>query len=102
MQNTMGASAVDDFARLYLVPGVSHCGGGEGNPNIDLVSRSRRGWSRHGAQRGDDVPDRFVERGHGEPSGVSVSGRRAVCGQRRLAQRRELDARRGALQRADA
>jgi feruloyl esterase len=39
MQNTMGTSAVDAFARLYLVPGVSHCGGGEGNPNIDLVSR---------------------------------------------------------------
>ncbi|AVA35085.1 pimeloyl-ACP methyl ester carboxylesterase [Cupriavidus metallidurans] len=39
MQNTMGTSAVDAFARLYLVPGVGHCGGGEGNPNIDLVSR---------------------------------------------------------------
>ncbi|RZF27436.1 tannase/feruloyl esterase family alpha/beta hydrolase [Paraburkholderia sp. UYCP14C] len=39
MQNTMGASSVDQFARLYLVPGVGHCGGGEGNPNIDLVSK---------------------------------------------------------------
>jgi Tannase and feruloyl esterase len=38
MQNTMGASTVDQFARLYLVPGVGHCGGGEGNPNIDLVT----------------------------------------------------------------
>ncbi|MEX3810134.1 tannase/feruloyl esterase family alpha/beta hydrolase [Paraburkholderia sp. BR13439] len=39
MQNTMGTSSVDQFARLYLVPGVGHCGGGEGNPNIDLVSK---------------------------------------------------------------
>jgi feruloyl esterase len=38
MQNTMGTSAVDQFARLYLVPGVGHCGGGEGFPNIDLVT----------------------------------------------------------------
>jgi pimeloyl-ACP methyl ester carboxylesterase len=38
MQNTMGASTVDQFARMYLVPGVGHCGGGEGNPNIDLVT----------------------------------------------------------------
>ncbi|APA87585.1 tannase/feruloyl esterase family alpha/beta hydrolase [Paraburkholderia sprentiae WSM5005] len=43
MQNAMGASAVDQFARLYLVPGVGHCGGGEGNPNIDLVSKIT-GW----------------------------------------------------------
>ncbi len=39
MQSTMGASNVSQFARLYLVPGVGHCGGGEGFPNIDLVSQ---------------------------------------------------------------
>jgi feruloyl esterase len=39
MQNQMGTSTVDGFARLYLLPGVGHCGGGEGLPNIDLVSR---------------------------------------------------------------
>jgi feruloyl esterase len=39
MQNQMGASTVDGFARLYLLPGVGHCGGGEGLPNIDLVSQ---------------------------------------------------------------
>lgn len=39
MQSTMGAANVDQFARLYLVPGVGHCGGGEGFPNIDLVSQ---------------------------------------------------------------
>ena len=39
MKSTMGASNVSQFARLYLVPGVAHCGGGEGFPNIDLVSQ---------------------------------------------------------------
>ncbi|CAG9207238.1 Feruloyl esterase [Paraburkholderia tropica] len=47
MQNTMGATTVNDFARLYLVPGVGHCGGGEGFPNIDLVSQITA-WAEHG------------------------------------------------------
>lgn len=43
MQDTMTANSVAGFARLYLVPGVGHCGGGEGNANIDLVSKIT-GW----------------------------------------------------------
>lgn len=30
LQKVMGAKAVGQFARLYLLPGVHHCGGGEG------------------------------------------------------------------------
>ncbi|PLP96579.1 tannase/feruloyl esterase family alpha/beta hydrolase [Cupriavidus pauculus] len=52
MQSTMGASAVDGFARMYLIPGVSHCGGGEGNPNIDLVSRVTA-WVEQGTAPND-------------------------------------------------
>lgn len=48
MQSTMGASTVGQFARLYLVPGVAHCGGGEGFPNIDLVSQIT-GWVEQGS-----------------------------------------------------
>jgi feruloyl esterase len=33
LQKTMGARAVDQFARLYVLPGVGHCGGGDG-PSI--------------------------------------------------------------------
>ncbi|RQH01621.1 tannase/feruloyl esterase family alpha/beta hydrolase [Paraburkholderia dinghuensis] len=47
MQNTMGVSSVNDFSRLYLVPGVAHCGGGEGLSNIDLVSQIT-GWVEQG------------------------------------------------------
>lgn len=47
MQNQMGRTTVDEFARMYLVPGVSHCGGGEGNDSIDLVSNIT-GWVEQG------------------------------------------------------
>lgn len=47
MQNQMGAGTVDEFARMYLVPGVGHCGGGEGMTNIDLVSKIT-GWVEQG------------------------------------------------------
>jgi feruloyl esterase len=38
MQRTMGQANMDAFMRMYLVPGVSHCGGGEGHPNLDLLT----------------------------------------------------------------
>ncbi len=38
MKNVMGAAEVKQFARLYLFPGVYHCGGGEGPSNFDLLS----------------------------------------------------------------
>jgi pimeloyl-ACP methyl ester carboxylesterase len=48
LQNQMGQAAVDTFARMYLVPGVGHCGGGEGMDSIDLVSQVT-GWVEQGA-----------------------------------------------------
>lgn len=48
MQNQMGEKTVDGFARMYLVPGVGHCGGGEGLASIDLVSRIAA-WAEGGA-----------------------------------------------------
>jgi feruloyl esterase len=30
LQKTMGVQAVDQFVRLYVLPGVGHCGGGDG------------------------------------------------------------------------
>lgn len=38
MQKTMGQTNMDSFIRMFLVPGVAHCGDGEGNPNMDLVT----------------------------------------------------------------
>lgn len=38
LQNQMGESTLDEFERLYLLPGVYHCGSGEGPSAIDLVT----------------------------------------------------------------
>jgi len=33
-----GAKKVQDFYRLFMVPGMAHCGGGEGTSNFDMLS----------------------------------------------------------------
>jgi Tannase and feruloyl esterase len=38
MQKTMGPKVVDSFAKLYLFPGVTHCGGGEGPDSFDVLT----------------------------------------------------------------
>lgn len=38
MVATMGAKAVAGFERLYLLPGVAHCGNGAGPDKLDLLS----------------------------------------------------------------
>ncbi|TCM19768.1 feruloyl esterase [Novosphingobium sp. PhB165] len=36
--STMGKRVVGQFERLYMLPGVGHCGGGEGPSSIDLLT----------------------------------------------------------------
>ncbi|WP_433041406.1 tannase/feruloyl esterase family alpha/beta hydrolase [Dactylosporangium sp. CS-033363] len=43
----MGGRDVDRFARLYLFPGMAHCGGGEG-PNTFDVMTPLMSWVEHG------------------------------------------------------
>ena len=38
VQKEMGETVTDSFLRLFLIPGVSHCGGGEGFQQIDLLT----------------------------------------------------------------
>ena len=38
LQKQMGAQAVDHFARFYALPGVGHCGGGEGPSIKDFLT----------------------------------------------------------------
>lgn len=38
MLDSLGAETVAGFERLYLLPGVSHCSGGEGPSNLDLLT----------------------------------------------------------------
>jgi len=46
-KNMGGQSSLDAFMRFYLAPGVSHCGGGEGLPNMDLVTAAVE-WTEKG------------------------------------------------------
>jgi pimeloyl-ACP methyl ester carboxylesterase len=38
LQQTLGAGRTQSFVKLYLFPGVGHCGGGEGPDSFDLLS----------------------------------------------------------------
>ncbi|WP_240462079.1 tannase/feruloyl esterase family alpha/beta hydrolase [Burkholderia sp. Nafp2/4-1b] len=54
MKHYMGDARVDRFARFYLFPGVSHCGGGQG-PNVFDILSPLMAWTETGA-----TPDRIV------------------------------------------
>ena len=53
-RKAMGGAKVDSFARLYLFPGMAHCGGGDG-PNTTDVLTPVMAWVESGKQ-----PDRIV------------------------------------------
>ena len=48
MVDRLGADTVAGFQRLYLLPGVSHCGGGQGPSNLDLLT-PMMAWVEGGA-----------------------------------------------------
>jgi tannase/feruloyl esterase len=54
VRRKMGVEAVDQFARLYMVPGMSHCLGGPGPNGFDMLA-ALDGWVEHGT-----APDRVV------------------------------------------
>lgn len=81
MQKTMGASAVQALARLYLFPGGAHCGGGEGPFDFDVLS-AMMAWVEQGVAPGALIashasgpagPPAGVPRG-GPPPGGAPSG----------------------------
>ncbi|WP_239091536.1 tannase/feruloyl esterase family alpha/beta hydrolase [Streptomyces sp. SID14478] len=55
-QEMGGASATTDFARLFLLPGVAHCGGGQGPDTFDALT-ALTGWVTEG-----DAPARLTTR----------------------------------------
>ncbi len=54
MRSSMGAGAVDSFSRLFLFPGVAHCGGGAGPNSFDVLTPVMA-WTETGAR-----PSRIV------------------------------------------
>ena len=52
---TMGGSApVQSFYRLFMVPGMAHCGGGEGTSSFDMLT-ALQGWVEKG-----QAPDQIL------------------------------------------
>ena len=43
----MGGKETDDFARLFMAPGMLHCGGGVGPNTFDAVTALEQ-WVEHG------------------------------------------------------
>ncbi|MCX8999841.1 tannase/feruloyl esterase family alpha/beta hydrolase [Rhizobiaceae bacterium BDR2-2] len=58
----LGADTVAGFERLYLLPGVGHCGNGEGPANLDLLS-AMMAWVEGGS-----APDVIITRSASEAS----------------------------------
>lgn len=50
----VGAGIADASHRLYLVPGMNHCGGGDGPSHFDMLG-ALEAWREHG-KRPDAIP----------------------------------------------
>jgi hypothetical protein len=62
MTHQMGGAAVQAFERLYLLPGVSHCGNGQGPSQLDLLT-PMMAWVEQG-----QAPDAVMTRSASGPS----------------------------------
>ncbi|YCH32521.1 tannase/feruloyl esterase family alpha/beta hydrolase [Erwinia sp. D4-22] len=60
VEKTLGAAAVNQFLRLFLLPGVGHCGRGEGYDRIDLLT-PLMAWTEQGK-----APEKIIT---GKPAG---------------------------------
>ena len=56
----MGQRDVESFVRLYMLPGVQHCGGGPGPDSLTELGNSGAGDHRHHM---DAILERWVEQG---------------------------------------
>lgn len=70
VQQTMGKKRADDVARLFLLPGVSHCAGGVGPDTADWVT-ALENWVEDG-----QAPDEITAYKY---SGVNVTRSRPLC-----------------------
>ena len=75
MEQIMGKSSVDKFARLYLFPGGHHCGGGEGPFDVDLLSAIMAWVERDNAPFALIASHQPESSMSGPPPGVPMGGR---------------------------
>ena len=85
VQNKMGAKQTDGFFRLYLAPGVSHCGGGPG-PDVFGQAISQAADAEHGVSKALErwvengvAPDRIIATKYTAGPNPSVVRTRPLC-----------------------
>lgn len=64
LRRHLGDARVDGFARLFMIPGLAHCAGGQGPTALDTLTPMLR-WVEEGA-----APDRLTANGPGGPREV--------------------------------
>jgi hypothetical protein len=74
-----GLNATQQFARLFLFPGVFHCGNGYGPYHFDLVSAITN-WVENGAAPTKIVATRYSGDTNGSPLGLPPTGTSAQGG----------------------
>jgi feruloyl esterase len=57
---TLGAGAVDGSVRLYMAPGMGHCGGGEG-PNVFDTLTALEEWREQGKAPAEILASRIID-----------------------------------------
>ena len=60
LTSAMGKSQVEDSVRLYMVPGMGHCTGGEG-PNVFDTLTALENWREHGVAPKEIVASQIVK-----------------------------------------
>lgn len=60
VQNTIGVAATDEFFKLYMVPGMFHCGGGPGPDEADLMT-ALVNWVERGVAPQEIIARKRVE-----------------------------------------
>ena len=76
VQGQLGAARAAEFTRLYLFPGMYHCGGGEGPAAMDMLT-PMMAWVERGV-----APDAIIARQTppAPPPGAAPSGGRPATG----------------------
>src|SRR5262249_33434155 len=72
VENLGGAARASDRVRLFLAPGMGHCGGGDGPNAFDKIGALER-WVEQGA-----APDRLIA-SHASAHDGSVDRTRPLC-----------------------
>lgn len=67
---TMGKDRVEAAVRLYMVPGMGHCGGGDGPNQFDMLAALEQ-WREHGDAPGEVLASKL--------EGEGVSRTRPLC-----------------------